>query len=178
VILELRGAHLALARERLHTRPSGSSSGETVRTVVEHALVAAGAPAREDVRDAANALRHTFVRAPDPGRTALHVGPDADWFRVADRPTVSLASRSQLRRLLWVLVQAHQRRPRAALTVHGAFAQAWPGERAASAAAANRVYVGISRLRTAGLRDVIRHNGDGFEIAAGVRVIVERAGAP
>jgi hypothetical protein len=60
------------------------------------------------------------------------------------------------------LVQKRLDAPGQALSVPQLFAAGWPGEAALPQAAANRVYVNLSRLKDLGLRRALLRQDDGY----------------
>lgn len=97
--------------------------------------------------------------APSP---VLVVGPEARWLRLGDREPVSLRRARAARLILAALVRARLDAPGVALPLAALFAAGWPGERIAPGAAANRVYVTLTRLKNLGLRTLILSRDDGF----------------
>ena len=74
------------------------------------------------------------------------------------------------RRLVELLVERHERTPGVAVTVHELFEAAWPGDRTPEPSRSNRVYVALTRLRSAGFEGLLRHDGDGYHLARETRV--------
>lgn len=139
------GETLALGRSSSHAR------------LLRRLLVAA--VTRVDARLAARGLT-----------TRLAIGPDAAWFAVDARPSVALAHRRPLRRVLAALASAH-RADAATLDAQALLALGWPGERVAPSAGANRVRVAIAELRRLGLNDVIVTEGAAYRFARHVVVV-------
>ena len=90
------------------------------------------------------------------------VGPDARWFRAKGSGPVTLFKSHAARRVLAALVRKRIDSPGTGLTLDALFAAGWPGERAVRKAAANRVYVTLTRLKNMGLRGLILSGDDGF----------------
>ena len=67
-----------------------------------------------------------------------------------------------LPRLLEALVEARLTRPGEGLSVVDLFAAGWPGQRAMPQAAANRVYVALSKLRSLGLEGLLLRDESGW----------------
>ncbi|MBL9023111.1 MAG: hypothetical protein JNL21_13005 [Myxococcales bacterium] len=100
---------------------------------------------------------------------ALHVATDGSWFEAEGKPRVSLTASPTSRKLLARLLIGHER-GEGSLTLEQLREAAWPGDRSLPDAAANRVYVSLSRLRERGLRDVIERDAKGWRISQAVRV--------
>jgi hypothetical protein len=95
-------------------------------------------------------------------------GPDAAWFRVPGAPSVHIARRKHLRRLLVALANQRQRAPGTVLPVTEMFEAGWPGDRAIAKAAATRVYTAIHALRTLGLGEALVRRNGGYALEAEV----------
>jgi hypothetical protein len=88
------------------------------------------------------------------------VGREGRWFRVGAHDTVDLDGKPTLARLAQILAEAHIRGEREPLPRHELIKRMWPDERIDPAAAANRLSVTLSKLRSLGLAselDVSRH---------------------
>jgi len=94
-------------------------------------------------------------------RPALLLGPDAEWFRMANTQRQDLRRRKALRAILWGLARSHGEHPGAALSLDDLLAIGWPGQRVVPCAGANRVHVALTTLRNMGLRGqlILRRNG-------------------
>lgn len=109
----------------------------------------------------------------DPADTdgmVLEVERKGRWFRLAEEDQVDLSSRSPGRRVLLALATLRGESPGEALDTNGIFSAGWPGERAIEAAARNRVYVTIRRLRGAGLGEALVSTDAGYLISTDVRI--------
>jgi hypothetical protein len=106
----------------------------------------------------------------------LVIGLDARWFRVEGREPVSLFKGRAARLILARLARLRLSSPGAALPLEALFEAGWPGERIAPKAAANRVYVTLSKLKSLGLRGLIQSRDDGFLIDPAA-VVLEALGA-
>ncbi len=128
----------------------------------------------------AAALPAAPAEAPRAPRSAtqplLVIGPDARWFRVEGREPVSLFKARAARLILARLAGLRLASPGAALPLEAIFEAGWPGERIAPKAAANRVYVTLSKLKSLGLRGLIVSRDDGFLIDPAA-VVLEAIGA-
>ena len=146
------------------------------KIALAQAPAADGAPApalcAEDVRFAARLLERAIA---EPARTAeptaapraaslpmLIVGPEARWFRLREHQPVRVLKAQAGRLVLARLVRQHVDAPGRALSLGDLFAAGWPGERIAPKAAANRVYVTLTKLRQLGLGGLLQSRDDGF----------------
>lgn len=93
---------------------------------------------------------------------ALVVSPDGRWCRLPDGREVSFRRGKSQRLMLLRLVEERLVAPGRALPLGALFTSGWPGERASEEALANRVYVGVSRLRKLGFAGLILSRDDGF----------------
>lgn len=105
---------------------------------------------------------------------SVFVARDGAYFIVSGAARVDLSTRGPLRRIFRAIVEAHRTRPRRSLSVHDVFEAGWFGERAEPDALAGRVYSAISRLRRAGLTDVLVRTATGYQLDPRVCVIEER----
>jgi len=136
----------------------------------------------EDVRLALRVLSRALAGSDAPLSTrpsvggpaadpVLVVGPDARWFRVGDREPVSLRKARSARLILAALARQRLGSPAAALPIEALFEAGWPGERIAPKAAANRVYVTVTKLRNLGLRGLLLSRDDGFLVDPAAAVL-------
>ena len=102
---------------------------------------------------------------------------DGSAFRVGSAPKVPLPPSAPLRRILAALVHQRQAAPGQALTHREIVALGWPGERVAPEAASIRVRNAISRLRKAGLGQLVVTARSGYLLdgAQPFRVVPEGA---
>ena len=104
----------------------------------------------------------------DPARVPAGAGPtvsiarDGTWCVVGDGARVDFGGRKLLQRLVVALCDAALNRPGEALGVEALFAAGWPGDRTSGRARTNRVYVALTRLRQAGLQDVLARDDAGY----------------
>jgi predicted ATPase len=105
-------------------------------------------------------------RVPAAGKLAI--GRAGEWFAVGEAKRVSLAERRLLMRLLDRLARARADAPRETVTAEQLLAAGWPGERMLPEAAANRLRVAMSRLRAAGLADILESVGGGYRLSPSV----------
>ncbi len=99
---------------------------------------------------------------------ARGLAPDADrrprgpLVSPAGAPARARAQGAGGRLVLARLVRQHVDAPGRALSLGDLFAAGWPGERIAAKAAANRVYVTLTKLRQLGLGGLLQSRDDGF----------------
>lgn len=91
------------------------------------------------------------------------VGADGSYCRRGDT-LMEVRSRYQ-RRILAALLAARECSPGQCVTVQQLLASAWPGERMARRAGANRVYVAINALRGMGLGRDLESERGGYRLA-------------
>lgn len=175
--LELCRAHATLALAR-----NLAGRGDAAQS---HAL-------RAEVTALSQAHRERASRATpqlsDDARLALRLleaalGRDAwvfDMQRAELRPPegepIELETRPQLLRVVRALVEARLATPGEALNQEQLTAVGWPGERMQPAAAANRVKVALSTLRSAGLRELLVRRAGGYLLDPNVPLVAH--GAP
>ncbi len=175
-----------------------AEAGARHRGAARARLVRADAPAAdgsppatrcsEDVRFAARMLARELDAGPSPGLrpaepsggggAALVVGPEARWFRREDGEPVSLLKARGARLVLAELLRRRVETPGVALSLDALFEAGWPGERVQRKAAANRVYVALTKLRNLGLRGLIQSRDDGFLLDPGAAVVEALGGEP
>lgn len=110
--------------------------------------------------------------APGLFRGTLRVGDEGRWFQVDDEARVALGRSGAICRLLWALAR-HAGSSPTPLTVGRLFEEGWPGEKASSSSAANRVYATLTRLRGLGLRSVLVRQREGWVVDPEVHVVIE-----
>lgn len=191
VTVDLYGGHADLERAR------GAAEGGDVEAAERHLRAAAariaraqapsgdGAPApilcAEDVRFAVRLLERALAEpartaeSPGPARAplipTLIVGPEARWFRIGERQPVLVLKAQAGRLVLARLVRQHIDASGRALSLGDLFEAGWPGERIAPKAAANRVYVTLTKLRQLGLGKLLQSRDDGFLLDPGAVVL-------
>lgn len=99
-------------------------------------------------------------------RATLHTGPQMNWFRVADGPSVDLSRRALLRRLLGRLVDHLESGADSSVDSFGMFEAGWPGETATGESGLHRVHVAVATLRKMGLGPVLVTDTSGYRLAA------------
>jgi predicted ATPase len=108
--------------------------------------------------------------ASEPSPDALVIAPDAGRYRPPRGEWQDLQQHPVLRRILFALVEHRRERPGVGLALDAIQRAAWPGERIRPDAAANRIYVAVSKLRRRGLRDHLRSQDDGYALAPDLEV--------
>ncbi|MBX2802902.1 MAG: tetratricopeptide repeat protein [Myxococcales bacterium] len=111
-----------------------------------------------DARVAARLLRSAVPEA----QPALEVGDT--WFVPPGGDRADLSRHASVRRMFQALVAARRAEPPVSLDVDGLFEAGWPGERIAVESTRNRVHVNLAKLRTLGLRGILRRTPEGYEL--------------
>ncbi|WP_153821923.1 tetratricopeptide repeat protein [Polyangium spumosum] len=101
---------------------------------------------------------------------ALVIAPSAGCYRPPGGEWEDLRQHPVLRRILFALVEQRRARPGVGLSLEEIQRAAWPGERIRTDAAANRIYVAVSKLRRRGLRDFLRSQDDGYALDPNLEV--------
>ncbi|NOU28340.1 MAG: hypothetical protein HOO96_10600 [Polyangiaceae bacterium] len=131
----------------------------------------------EEVRFAWRVLRR-LSGAPNAAAVAqertLTVGAEGTWFAVDRAPRVDLSRQRVLRRVLVALLRERERTPGRAVEAATLVARVWQGERILPAAALNRLYVALNRLRERGLGVVLVRRPDGYLLDPDVALRQER----
>lgn len=144
-----------------------------------HRAPTAGAPSpaelSDDVRSGLRILNAALGRlsaeaAEEPSANALVIAPNAGQYRPPGGEWEDLRQHPVLRRILFALVEQRRAQPGVGLSMDAIQRAAWPGERIQVEAAANRIYVAVSKLRRRGLRDFIRSQDDGYALDPGLDV--------
>ena len=167
IAVELHLAHGEIAHSRdaaaakivlAQAAPDGGLSpalcAEDVRfaiRVLERELERAISPVHAEVLAASGSAPVTFI-----------VGPEARWFRLPDGEPVNMLRARAARLVLLRLVRRRIEAPGRALALEEIFEAGWPGERISRNAAANRVYVTLTKLRQLGLGSHLQSRDDGF----------------
>lgn len=108
--------------------------------------------------------------AEEPSADALVIAPNAGCYRPPRGDWEDLRQHPVLRRILFALVEQHRAQPGVGLSLDAIQRAAWPGERIRVDAAANRIYVAVSKLRRRGLRDVLLRQDDGYALEPSLEV--------
>lgn len=101
---------------------------------------------------------------------ALVIAPNAGRYRPPGGEWEDLHQHPVLRRVLFALVEQRRAHPGVGLSLDAIQRAAWPGERIRADAAANRIYVAVSKLRRRGLRDFLRSQDDGYALDPNLEV--------
>lgn len=126
---------------------------------------------RSGLRILGAALGRFSASAPDePSADALVIAPNAGFYRPPGGEWEDLRQHPVLRRILCALVEQHLTRPGMGLSLEAIQQAAWPGERIRVEAAANRIYVAVSKLRRRGLRNLLQRQDDGYALDPNVQV--------
>ncbi len=101
---------------------------------------------------------------------ALVIAPNAGRYRPPGGEWEDLHQHPVLRRILFALVEQRRAQPGVGLSLDAIQRAVWPGERIQVEAAANRIYVAVSKLRRRGLRDFLRSQDDGYALDPNLEV--------
>ena len=112
-----------------------------------------------------------LTRALDPKGRHLVVSADASHFRLPGDPILDLAGKTKLRLLLKAVIDGRFSASDGSVSSELLLAQVWPGERILREAARSRVYMAVTSLRKAGLREHLENAGDSYRIAHSVPVL-------
>lgn len=110
-----------------------------------------------------------------PTRRRLVVGSHARWFVLDERERVGLERRGPPSRILAALADHRAAAPGRVVGPDALFEAGWPGQRASSESAAQRVYTAIWTLRKLGLRDVIVRVADGYFLDPEIDLVTDDA---
>lgn len=114
----------------------------------------------------------------DPPAHALRVTRDGARLKAPDAQWVDLTAHPSTQRVLALLVQRRIASPHIGVTSSDLIEAGWPGERVEARAAANRLRVLLTWLRTHGLRDRLRGEKGGYWLdPATPMTVVESAAA-
>jgi len=180
---------LAGARSLLATAASVCPAGadhevtETIAVCRTHVELAAGG----DPEHARAALARASAHAVDvrvqalvlarrlegwaPTKRRLTVGPRARWFVLDDQARVGLERRGSPSRILATLIDNRIAAPGSVVPPDELFEYGWPGQRASTESAAQRVYTALWTLRKLGLRDAIVRVAEGYFIDPAIDVV-------
>lgn len=127
-----------------------------------------------EIRLARRLLGQALARSGISAEPARALEVSADFLTCSFRgERIDLSRRVVLARVLGALVRAHGEEDGRLLAVEELFTAGWPGERALPDAAANRVYVAVSRLRKLGLGDALVGSRKGYRLSPAL--VVKRA---
>jgi tetratricopeptide (TPR) repeat protein len=153
--------------DRLGPAPGGFAGVVAIARALFDGRMSADAPKTVDERIALRRVEALLRRA---GKVDVEVEVDGSAFRVGAK-TVDLTAKPALRSVLGVLASARGATVSAADVVKGA----WPGEKLRPAAALNRLYVAIRRLRELGLDGVIENVAGGYRLVPSAKVVAALA---
>lgn len=136
---------------------------------------ASAAELSDDVRIGLRILDASVARLSGGGARALLVdalviASNAERYRPPAGGWEDLRQHQVLRRILSALVEQHDAHRGVCLSLEAIQRAAWPGERIRGDAAANRIYVAVSKLRSRGLRDILRSQDGGYVLDPGLTV--------
>lgn len=177
----LFGAVLELARAgHLHARGDAQAAramlDDVQRLVLRIADPAGGVFRSDEVRFAERLAKRQLdatlgrLGPAAAGPSELVVAPDGHWFRLPSGEKTTIRGRPVAGRLLLLLAKHAVTEPGKPVLAAELIAAGWPGEKIMPAAAQNRLYVAMARLRQLGLNELIRNEGDGYFVAATTRV--------
>ncbi|MDC0747593.1 AAA family ATPase [Polyangium mundeleinium] len=182
IAVELHAAHADAFRARVAAAAGDGTAAERYRLAAAVPIAMAQAPAPDgtlaparcsaDVRLAVRLLERAITLPAasasepadplPPAIARLIVGPEARWFRLQDGRPVPFLKAKAARLVLALLVRTRIGAPGRALSIAELFEAGWPGERIPPKAAANRVYVTLTKLRKLGLGALLQSRDDGF----------------
>ncbi len=114
----------------------------------------------DEMRRAALVIRAELTRHRDASGWVF--AKDARFFVSPARGRVELGRRKILRHILAALLEARLDPDAAPLTQSALLRAGWPGQRAESASARNRLHVSLSTLRKLGLDPLLRGDSAGY----------------
>ncbi|MEN0062129.1 MAG: hypothetical protein AAGA48_08240 [Myxococcota bacterium] len=100
----------------------------------------------------------------------VHVGPDVAWVQVNDAKPMELTRRPVWRSLLHRLVEEYRAAPGRPIPAQTMLDAAWPADRSRRETLENRLWSALSKMRRAGLGEVIRRVEGGYLIPEAVLV--------
>lgn len=166
--LELNRAHLTLLSARALDASAAQAARTSVIELAQESRERKSRAAPELSDDARLSLRLLEAAL---GREAWLFDFEHAELRPPGLPAIELKKRPQLLRIVRALVEARLSGPGLALTQEQLLEAGWPGERMQPAAAANRVKVALSTLRSAGLRDLLLRAESGHLLDPNVPIV-------
>jgi hypothetical protein len=154
-------------------KASGRSDEQARHEAAARGVLDAAANASEPEPRMARRLLEAALSKLSPAaavKAVMDVGPECRWFRPPLGERYDFKRGKALRLMLEALVQKKLAAPGAVLTVDELFSAGWPGEKALPEAAANRVYVNLSRLKDMGLRAHLLRRDDGYLLEPAMEV--------
>ena len=171
--IELHRGHVDLALARRDAAVDVAGSEQHVAAAKERLAVAD--PPFDEVRFARRLLERAVAdhSSTETQRAIeLVVGPEGQWFTLSSAAKVRLP-RKQHRALLVALAKQRVESPDVSLAIEKLIRVVWPGERTVGDSGRHRLHVLVASLRSLGLRDAIRRDGEGYMVAADVRVVMK-----
>jgi predicted ATPase len=168
IAVQLHCAHGEIARSReaatakIALAQAAPDGGLSPALCAEDVRFAIRLLERELRRPVSSAAPREVLAAAVPAPVTFIVGPEARWFRPPDGAPVNMLKARAARLVLWRLVRRRIEAPGRALALEEIFEAGWPGERISRKAAANRVYVTLTKLRQLGLGSHLQSRDDGF----------------
>lgn len=154
----------------------GKSAARHATAVRRAAVAKERANASWDARWALRLLDVELNRLAKPARVqrhALRVSPDGERFVLpGSEGALRLDKHRPAARLLAYLAEQRLDAPNRALAVEELAQAVWAEQPMLRVAALNRVHVGLSRLRSLGLKPLLHKRGDGYLISAQVPVVI------
>jgi tetratricopeptide (TPR) repeat protein len=151
-VMRACAAHVELAKR------TGEARREEARALAA-SLVATSVP---EQRIVGRALESALARLRASPVAEIVVARDGAWLKSGD--IESSFDGAAARRLVAWLAQRRVSAPGVSLDVDALFAAGWPDERASAETRRNRVRVALTRLRRAGLRDLLVARKDGYHL--------------
>jgi len=169
-MLELCQVMVALHRGQI----SGAAARDRMRAIAARVdtLAATTTPNRRHLPDFAAGLLAAALGAADPGDdrrdeprpATTRIAADGRSFVTAGGEEISLGRRAGARRILALLAAARVERPGRPVSADEVYAAGWPGDAVGEPHRSNRIYVMMSKLRKAGLGELLIHDGDGYQL--------------
>ena len=161
--------HVALAQK---AKAAGDANAVAQAEAAARAVAKAHEKAEDpETRLALRLLDTALARlTPQAANAVMEVGPECRWFRPPQGERYDFKRGKAVRLMLEALVQRRMEAPGQVLTVEQLFERGWPGEKALPEAAANRVYVNLSRLKDMGLRQHLSRRDDGYLLEPSLEV--------
>jgi hypothetical protein len=189
VVLAAAFADVGRAHELYRERPDGMlgslARARSLMAAAHDATSDRPAPAEvsDDIRAALRLLHAEIARLhPEstgvPAEDALAITAGAAHYRPPGGEWVDLQRYPVLRRVLASLVDHRYEAPGRGLSLEAVQHAAWPGERIRADAAANRIYVAMSKLRRQGLRPYLVRNEEGYLLDEKLQIKRDDVGPP
>ncbi len=171
----LYAVHLSLLRGAT-TAAEARARADAISAAAAEPPAGPGPSRRHQVQFARTLLDATLSRGSrtdvDTSQPGLTISADGRHFVTAEGEHVSLARKASARRVLARLAAERLSGAGRALDVEALFEAGWPGDQTGEPHRSNRVYVLVTKLRAAGLRDALAHDGDGYLLDPNVPVTI------